>query len=80
MKVQVTVLPKTSVLDPQGVAVRNALHHLDLNAATLVRVGKIIEIELDGDRTPELEAALHQACKDLLSNPVIEDYSLEFLS
>jgi phosphoribosylformylglycinamidine synthase PurS subunit len=82
MKARVTVMPKQAVLDPQGVAVRNAIHHLGLPAASAVRVGKFLEIELDGsagaDR-PKLEAALHGLCRDLLSNPVIEDYHLEMV-
>ena len=73
MKAKVIVMPKVSVLDPQGVAVRDAIHHHGLPAATSVRVGKFIEIELDGSQT---EAALHEVCRDLLSNPVIEDYEL----
>jgi phosphoribosylformylglycinamidine synthase PurS subunit len=80
MKARVIVMPKQAVLDPQGVAVRDAIHHLGLPAASAVRVGKFLEIDLDpaaGADRPELEAALHGLCRDLLSNPVIEDYRLE---
>ena len=78
MKAHVIVMPKQAVLDPQGNAVRDALHHLGLPAAGAVRVGKFMEIDLEdnGDR-PALEAKLHALCRDLLSNPVIEDYRLE---
>ena len=78
MKARVIVMPKLAVLDPQGNAVRDALHHLGLTAASAVRVGKFMEIDLDdsGDRSA-LEAKLHALCRDLLSNPVIEDYRLE---
>jgi phosphoribosylformylglycinamidine synthase PurS subunit len=82
MKALVTVMPKQAVLDPQGVAVRDAVHHLGLAAASAVRVGKFLEIELDaaaGSNRPKLEAALHALCQDLLSNPVIEDYRLELV-
>lgn len=80
MKAKVTVMPKQSVLDPQGVAVRGALEHLGLSGLGAVRVGKLIEIEIEdpgaagGDA---LEKRLHAACHELLSNPVIEDYRLE---
>lgn len=74
MKATVTVMPKQSVLDPQGVAVRDAIHHHGLPAVKAARVGKLIELELDGS---ESEAQLHEVCRDLLSNPVIEDYRLE---
>ena len=80
MKARVTVMPKQAVLDPQGVAVRDALHHLGLVAASGVRVGKFMEIEIDGAASSDraaLETRLHTLCRDLLSNPVIEDYQLE---
>jgi phosphoribosylformylglycinamidine synthase PurS subunit len=73
MKVQVVVMPKQSVLDPQGVAVRNALKDLGLDAIDSVRVGKFLELEF---KTPPDEAKLQEVCRDLLSNPVIEDYSI----
>ncbi len=78
MKARVIVMPKQAVLDPQGVAVRDALHHLGLSAASAVRVGKFMEIDLaDGEDRAALEGKLHTLCRDLLSNPVIEDYRLE---
>jgi phosphoribosylformylglycinamidine synthase subunit PurS len=73
MKVQVVVMPKQSVLDPQGVAVRNALKDLGLGMIDSVRVGKFLELEF---KTPPDEAKLEQVCRDLLSNPVIEDYTI----
>ena len=73
MKVKVTVMPKPSVLDPQGVATREAMLHLGLEDAGTVRVGKVIEFDVKKAD----EKALHQICSDLLSNPVIEDYELE---
>lgn len=75
MKVIVTVLPKTTVLDPQGAATAEAMKHLGLASARGVRVGKSIQFE-----TGEVdEAKLHEIAKDLLSNPVMEDYTLEVL-
>ncbi len=66
-------MPKHTVLDPQGVAVRDAIHHHGLPSVKSARVGKFIELELDGTET---EAQFHDVCRDLLSNPVIEDYEL----
>jgi phosphoribosylformylglycinamidine synthase PurS subunit len=73
MKVLVTVLPKPSVLDPQGAAAAEAIRHLGLIGVGRVRIGKVIELELP-DSTPDSE--IHRIAKDLLSNPVIEDYSI----
>lgn len=76
MKAKVIVMPKQSVLDPQGVAVRDAVHHHGMPEVKSVRIGKFMEIEIDGAGGDE-EKKLHAICRDLLSNPVIEDYELE---
>jgi phosphoribosylformylglycinamidine synthase len=73
MKVQVVVMPKQSVLDPQGVAVRNALKDLGMEAVESVRIGKLLELEFSF--VPD-DAKLQQICRDLLSNPVIEDFKV----
>lgn len=76
MKVKVFVTPKAAVLDPQGTAVRDAMRHLGLAEVQSVRIGKYLEIEIDG-AAAEIEPRLHELCRDLLSNPVIEDYELQ---
>jgi len=75
MKVKVLVTPKAAVLDPQGAAVRDAMQHLGMPEVKLVRIGKYLEIEVD-DKTPNLDSRLNDLCRDLLSNPVIEDYEV----
>ena len=76
MKVKVFVTPKASVLDPQGAAVRDAMQHLGMVALRSVRIGKYMELEVDGERSA-VDAKLHELCRDLLSNPVMEDYRME---
>jgi phosphoribosylformylglycinamidine synthase PurS subunit len=76
MKVKVIVTPKETVLDPQGAAVREAMQHLGFTAAREVRIGRYLEIEIEGDAAKQ-EPKLRELCRDLLSNPVIEDYRLE---
>ncbi len=76
VKAIVTVMPKTSVLDPQGAATSEAIKHLGLETVGRVRVGKSIEIELTAAAD---EKKLHEIARDLLSNPVIEDYTLEIV-
>ena len=75
MKVNVIVTPKAAVLDPQGAAVREAMQHLGMPEVRSVRIGKYLEIDVDGNEA-EVEPRLHDLCRDLLSNPVIEDYEL----
>jgi phosphoribosylformylglycinamidine synthase PurS subunit len=76
MKAKVIVMPKAAVLDPQGNAVRDAMRHLGMPEVRSVRIGKYMEIDVDG-QNGDLEARLHGLCRDLLSNPVIEDYELQ---
>ncbi len=76
MNAKVIVMPKAAVLDPQGNAVRDAMRHLGMPEVRSVRIGKYMEIDIEG-QNGELESRLHQLCRDLLSNPVIEDYELD---
>jgi phosphoribosylformylglycinamidine synthase subunit PurS len=76
VKVNVIVKPKEAVLDPQGNTVRDAMRHLGMPEVRSVRIGKYMEIEVEGDGA-DVEKRLHNLCRDLLSNPVIEDYELE---
>lgn len=73
MKVKVFVMPKQSILDPQGVAVRDAMRHHGLPGVKSARVGKVIEFEIDDAS----DAQLHSIAGDLLSNPVVEDYNIQ---
>ena len=68
-------MPKAAVLDPQGNAVRDAMRHLGMPEVRSVRIGKYMEIDIDG-QNGDLETRLRGLCRDLLSNPVIEDYEL----
>jgi phosphoribosylformylglycinamidine synthase PurS subunit len=76
VKVKVIVMPKAAVLDPQGNAVRDAMRHLGMPEVRSVRIGKYMEIDIDG-QDGDLETRLRGLCRDLLSNPVIEDYELQ---
>lgn len=76
MRVNVIVKPKEAVLDPQGSAVRDAMKHLGMPEVKNVRIGKYMEIDVEGNGA-DLEKRLHDLCRDLLSNPVIEDYELQ---
>jgi phosphoribosylformylglycinamidine synthase len=80
MKAVVTVMPKPAILDPAGVAAGRAMEHLGLKGVRSVRIGKSIEIEIEGVDSKHLEEKLHEISHDLLSNPVVEDYKLEILS
>ena len=77
MKAKIYVTPKKAVLDPQGKAVANALHSLGYAAVKEVRIGKYMEVELDGADHAAVQKQLDEMCHRILSNPVIEDYRFE---
>jgi phosphoribosylformylglycinamidine synthase subunit PurS len=77
MKAKIIVMPKRTVLDPQGKTVKHALESLSFKGIKDVRVGKFMEIELEDGNKAELQGKLDKACHELLSNPVIEEYRFE---
>ncbi len=77
MRANIYVTLKREVLDPQGDAVRRAITSLDFRGIRDVRVGKLIEIDLDDRSREQAEAELRAMCEKLLANPVIEDFRFE---
>ncbi|WP_109507675.1 phosphoribosylformylglycinamidine synthase subunit PurS [Nocardioides speluncae] len=72
----VDVMPKPEILDPQGKAVLGALPRLGFDDVTEVRQGKRFELELAGEATDEALAEVRKMAETLLSNPVIEDFTV----
>lgn len=69
-------MPKPEILDPQGKAVHGALPRLGFSGVTDVRQGKRFELELDGEVTEAVLAEVGKMAETLLSNPVIENYTV----
>ena len=76
MRATVLVRPKPGILDPQGQAVESSLRHLGFDVAE-ARVGRLVDIELETDNREQARAELEQMCERLLTNPLIESYSIE---
>jgi phosphoribosylformylglycinamidine synthase PurS subunit len=78
MKVTVYVRLKGEVLDPQGDAVKRALGTLGFDGVASVRIGKLVEIEVDDKlaKAPNFEKRLQKMADEMLANPVIEDYEI----
>jgi phosphoribosylformylglycinamidine synthase subunit PurS len=79
MKARVTVSPKKTVLDPQGQAIGAALKGRGYAAVQDVRQGKVFDIELTGTDGGATRQQMEEIARDILSNPVIEDYRVEIL-
>jgi phosphoribosylformylglycinamidine synthase subunit PurS len=80
MKARVTVTLKDGVLDPQGRAIAHALHSLGFGNVEDVRQGKLIEVQLKAADEGSARVELEAMCKQLLANPIIENYRVELLS
>ncbi len=80
MKARVFVSFKSTVLDPQGQTVCSALHGLGYPAISAVRQGKFFDIEIcDGVAPEQVRKDIETIAGEVLANPVIEDYRVEFL-
>jgi phosphoribosylformylglycinamidine synthase subunit PurS len=75
-KVKVYVTLRESVLDPQGTAVKGALHSLSYTEVQDVRIGKFMELLIE-KRERDIDDLVREMCEKLLANTVIEDYRYE---
>ena len=77
MRVRVLVRLKPGILDVQGAAVKRALIGLGFAELAELRVGKVIEVELAAATPAAARARVEEMCRQLLANPVLEDYTIE---
>lgn len=79
MKAIIHVGLKAGVLDPQGKAVADTLARMGYDEVAGARIGKVIELDLSGEPSPEAaEARVREMCEKLLANTVIETYRIDF--
>ena len=76
MQVEVRVRLKEQVLDPQGEAIRRVLAGLGFDEVKRVRVGKLMLLDVAGDDRQAVRARVEDACREVLANPVIEDFEV----
>jgi phosphoribosylformylglycinamidine synthase subunit PurS len=79
VRATILVRPKRGILDPQGEAVQSSLRQLGFSVDE-ARVGRVIDLELDGGDTATARAELERACEQLLANPLIESYEIELVA
>jgi phosphoribosylformylglycinamidine synthase subunit PurS len=77
VRATVLVRPKPGILDPLGQAVESSLRHLGF-AVGEARVGKLVELEVVADDEAQARTQLERMCEQLLANPLIESYEIEF--
>ncbi|MHB8059433.1 MAG: phosphoribosylformylglycinamidine synthase subunit PurS [Gaiellaceae bacterium] len=76
MKATVFVRPKAGIKDPQGEAVRGSLAKSGFDIVS-VRIGRVVDVELETGEREKALAELEQMSHDLLANPLIESYEIE---
>ena len=74
---EINVMPQKALLDPQGKAVNNSMHNIGFTSVENVRIGKHINFEIEADSKEAAEEKLNEACKKILSNPIMEDFEFE---
>ncbi len=79
MKAHVWVMLKTTVLDPQGKTIQHALSSLGYSQVSSVRQGKFFILELDGTNKEDARAQVEKIAREVLTNPVIEEFRYEIV-
>jgi phosphoribosylformylglycinamidine synthase len=77
VKVRVLVRLKPGILDVQGAAVKRALAGMGFTDVADLRVGKVIEVEVEASTPADARARTDEMCRKLLANPILEDYTIE---
>ena len=74
-KAEIDIMPQAALLDPQGKAVSSNMDKLGLSAIENVRIGKHITLEVEAGDEADARSKVDDACKRLLVNQIMEDYS-----
>ena len=76
MKLNVKIMPKNGVLDPQGKAIQQTLNGMGFANVKDVRQGKYFDIDIDESDEQKAKHSAEEICKKLLANQVIEDFKI----
>jgi phosphoribosylformylglycinamidine synthase len=77
MNVTVEITRRPEIADPQGTTVQRALHDLGHAGVTSVRVDRVIHLQMQGDDPEAIRAEVEEMCRQVLANPVLEDFRVE---
>ena len=76
-RIEIRVIPRPGLLDPEGKAIQHALHSLDYEQVHEVRVGKLLYLNVEAESSEEAREHAEAMCKRLLANPVTQDYEID---
>ncbi len=74
---EINIMTRSEILDPQGKAVKLGLHNLKMDSIDNVRIGKHIRLEVDAETEDQARVTVDTACRQLLANLIMEEYSFE---
>ena len=74
-KAEIDIMPLEEILDPQGKVVNRSLNDLGISGIENVRIGKHIHFFIDAENKDEAEKSVEEACKKLLANLIVEQYT-----
>jgi phosphoribosylformylglycinamidine synthase PurS subunit len=77
MRVTVTIDRRPEIADPEGTTVKRALHELGFTEAKSVRMDRVIHMDVDGDDPAKVKAKVEDMCRQLLANPILEDFAVD---
>lgn len=80
MKVTVEITRRPEIADPQGTTIQRALHDLGHEEVMSVRVDRVIHLEVEGDDADQVQARVEEMCRQVLANPVLEDFIVEVVA
>jgi len=78
-KANIKITLRKSILDVQGKAIEQALHSLDYDIMSNVRIGKYVTMDVEAQNDGQALAFVEAACKQLIANPIIEDFDIEII-
>lgn len=74
---EINIMTRSEILDPQGKAVKLGLHNLHMDSIDNVRIGKHVRLEVDAESEEQARETVDSACKQLLANLIMEEYSFD---
>lgn len=77
MKVTVEITRRSEIADPEGTTIQRALSDLGHNDVVAVRVDRVIHLDVAGDDAETVRRHVEEMCRQVLANPVLEDFSVE---
>jgi phosphoribosylformylglycinamidine synthase len=77
MRVTVEITRRPEIADPQGTSIERALHDLGHDEVRSVRVDRVFHLEVAGDDPETVKSRVEEMCRQVLANPVLEDFTVE---